>query len=177
VNIAAIAAAEEAFAAGDTAGMYERQKITTEANGTIGKHGFLQLLVSQLQHQDPLNPMSNEDFAAQMAQFSSLEELQNINSNLKGLPETMRLGSNAAMIGKHVEYSYIEETINQETAKVDRVEHKDRGIVDKVIIDKGKVYYEIKGKHVPVDAVKEVRDELPQAVTGGQEESFTEQSN
>jgi len=48
----------------------------------MGKEEFLQLLVAQLRHQDPLNPMQDADFIAQMSQFSSLEQLINMNENL-----------------------------------------------------------------------------------------------
>jgi flagellar basal-body rod modification protein FlgD len=50
--------------------------------GAMGKNEFLKLLVAQLQHQDPLNPMQGDQMAAQLAQFSSLEQLQQINSTL-----------------------------------------------------------------------------------------------
>ena len=45
----------------------------------IGKTEFLNLLVAQLQHQDPLDPLKNEEFVAQLATFSSLEQLIEIN--------------------------------------------------------------------------------------------------
>ncbi len=51
----------------------------------IDKDEFMNLLVEQLKHQDPLNPMDNAEFTAQMAQFASLEQLQNVNSNLEDL--------------------------------------------------------------------------------------------
>lgn len=51
----------------------------------IDKDEFMQLLVTQLQNQDPLNPMENYEFTSQMAQFASLEQLQNINGNLDSL--------------------------------------------------------------------------------------------
>lgn len=50
--------------------------------GVMGKDEFLRLLVAQLRHQDPLNPMRGEEFAAQLAQFSSLEQLIQINEKL-----------------------------------------------------------------------------------------------
>jgi len=48
----------------------------------MGKDDFLQLLVTQLSHQDPMNPMDGQEFAAQLAQFSSLEQLSNMNETL-----------------------------------------------------------------------------------------------
>jgi flagellar basal-body rod modification protein FlgD len=50
----------------------------------MGKNEFLKLLVAQLQHQDPMNPMQGDQMASQLAQFSSLEQLQQINSSLTG---------------------------------------------------------------------------------------------
>jgi len=51
---------------------------TTGSAQTLGKDDFLQLLVTKLQHQDPLKPMEDEDFISQLAQFSSLEQMSNI---------------------------------------------------------------------------------------------------
>jgi flagellar basal-body rod modification protein FlgD len=52
------------------------------AGGAMGKNQFLKLLIAQLQHQDPMNPMQGDQMAAQLAQFSSLEQLQQINATL-----------------------------------------------------------------------------------------------
>lgn len=65
--------------AGGTSGA---TSLFTQPGGELGKDEFLQLLVTQLRYQDPLNPMQAEDFAAQLAQFSSLEQLMNANVRL-----------------------------------------------------------------------------------------------
>lgn len=60
---------------------------TTAAKSTssLGQDAFLQLLVTQLQHQDPLNPMDDKEFVAELAQFSSLEQLTEINTGIENL--------------------------------------------------------------------------------------------
>jgi flagellar basal-body rod modification protein FlgD len=74
-------------------------------NQVMGKSDFLNLLVAQLQAQDPLNPMDSTAFTAQLAQFSSLEQLQNINTTLGTMNTTQSaLGNSQAVeyIGKNV---------------------------------------------------------------------------
>jgi flagellar basal-body rod modification protein FlgD len=56
--------------------------ITNAAGGAMGKDQFVQLLVTQMQNQDPMDPMDGKDLAAQLAQFSSVEQLMNINTKL-----------------------------------------------------------------------------------------------
>jgi flagellar basal-body rod modification protein FlgD len=71
----------------------------------MGKDDFLNLLVAQLQHQDPLNPAESTEFTAQLAQFSSLEQLSNINDNLKNMElfQTSVANSQAvSYIGKEI---------------------------------------------------------------------------
>jgi flagellar basal-body rod modification protein FlgD len=53
-----------------------------QPGGAMGKDQFMKLLIAQLQNQDPMNPMQGDQMAAQLAQFSSLEQLQQINANL-----------------------------------------------------------------------------------------------
>ena len=63
--------------------VYSKSSTTTSSTETVmGKDDFLNLLIAQLQNQDPLNPSDSTEFTAQLAQFSSLEQLQNINDAL-----------------------------------------------------------------------------------------------
>ena len=57
----------------------------SEASNTINREDFLTLLVTQLQNQDPLNPMESAEFSSQLAQFSSLEQLIQINDGIEAL--------------------------------------------------------------------------------------------
>ena len=60
--------------------------ISSSTGGSdLGKEEFLQLLVTQFQYQDPLNPMEDKEFIAQLAQFSSLEQNMQMNENLENL--------------------------------------------------------------------------------------------
>ncbi len=64
----------------------------------LGRDAFLTLLVTQLQNQDPTSPMANEEFLAQLAQFSSLEQLQQMNQSLTRIAkfyETLDPGDSA----------------------------------------------------------------------------------
>lgn len=66
----------------------DTQSDTNSSSSTdkpMGKTDFLKLLVAQMQAQDPLSPMDSADFSAQLAQFSALEQMQNVNTNLESL--------------------------------------------------------------------------------------------
>lgn len=73
----------------------------------LGKDQFLQLLITQLKHQDPINPVEDKEFIAQLAQFSSLEQMQSLNSNMEMMMLSQQkltsLGQATQMIGKEVE--------------------------------------------------------------------------
>ncbi len=85
---------------------------TTAGKSVMGKDDFLKLLIVQLRNQDPLEPMKGTEFATQLAQFSSVEQLTNINSNLSESITTNQLMAQsignalaATMIGKTVKAS------------------------------------------------------------------------
>jgi flagellar basal-body rod modification protein FlgD len=59
--------------------------------GKLGKDEFLKMLVAQLRHQDPMNPMEGQEFAAQLAQFSSVEQLVSLNSQFTAQAESTAL--------------------------------------------------------------------------------------
>jgi flagellar basal-body rod modification protein FlgD len=61
----------------------------------MGKDQFLELLVAQLSHQDPLNPLEDKEFIAQLAQFSSLEQMMAVNENLTLLQMSQSAMANA----------------------------------------------------------------------------------
>ena len=65
----------------------------TSSNSSLGKDDFLKLLVTQLQYQNPLDPMDNTEFVAQMAQFSSLEQMQNLNATMANMHASNMIGS------------------------------------------------------------------------------------
>jgi len=56
---------------------------------SLGKDAFLQLLVTQLQHQDPTQPQDDAQFITQLATFSSLEQLSSINSSLEAIGQLL----------------------------------------------------------------------------------------
>jgi flagellar basal-body rod modification protein FlgD len=64
------------------------QDPSTRAN-SLGSDAFLQLLVTQLQNQDPTNPESNTEFVAQLATFSSLEQLTSINKGVTSMAQLL----------------------------------------------------------------------------------------
>lgn len=86
---------------------------TTTATGStkttaLGREDFLKMLVAQLKNQDPLNPASGTDFAAQLAQFSSLEQLNNLSDGIKNLGLYQVNSGNlqaVSLIGKEVSTS------------------------------------------------------------------------
>ncbi|NPU84725.1 MAG: hypothetical protein HPY65_09580 [Syntrophaceae bacterium] len=75
---------------------------TTSATSTtaLGKEAFLEMLVAQLKYQDPMNPADGTEFASQLAQFSSLEQLTNLNDSIESLAVDTNSLQAVNLIGK-----------------------------------------------------------------------------
>jgi flagellar basal-body rod modification protein FlgD len=94
---------------------------TSVANkdATLDKDGFLKLFVAQLQHQDPSQPMDANESTAQMAQFSTLEQMTNLASTNSKIAATLNTSSAVGLIGRTV--NYIDADGVTQTGKVERV--------------------------------------------------------
>lgn len=68
----------------------------------IGRDAFMQLLLAQMRYQDPLNPMEDRDFIAQLAQLNTLEQLEQLNESLSAFMGQQNLLRGADLIGKSV---------------------------------------------------------------------------
>jgi flagellar basal-body rod modification protein FlgD len=85
-------------------------------NGSLGKDQFLKLFVAQLQHQDPMNPMNDNEFMAQMASFSTLEQVTN-------LAAANERSATIGLIGRTV--TYTDQNNVTHTGTVEKVTTKD----------------------------------------------------
>ncbi|KAF0188224.1 MAG: flagellar hook capping [Desulfobulbaceae bacterium] len=103
--------ATDTFTTATAASTSAKTSTSTSASKTadiMGKEDFLTLLVAQLQNQDPLNPDDPTEFTAQLAQFSSLEQLYNLNESMAGLTTAQANSqklSALSLIGKEVSYN------------------------------------------------------------------------
>lgn len=85
----------------------------------MGKDDFLKLLTMQLSHQNPLEPMDNTQFISQMAQFTSLEQMKNIGSEIKMMREEVSQLSGVNLIGR--EATYVDENGEQQKGIIDKM--------------------------------------------------------
>jgi len=91
-----------------------KQTLDGTPNG-LGKDDFLKLLLAQLSNQDPLKPMEDKEFIAQLAQFNSLEQMQQVNTHLIDMLAGMSLSQASSMIGKFVEAGQVSGVVNAVT--------------------------------------------------------------
>ncbi|MCL1818579.1 MAG: flagellar hook assembly protein FlgD [Spirochaetaceae bacterium] len=81
----------------------QRESAQRVAKDILSKDDFLKILVTQLTHQDPTQPMEDREFIAQMAQFSSLEQMQNLNKEFARVADLIALSQATGLIGKTVD--------------------------------------------------------------------------
>ena len=108
----------------DAAAYAKTQNTQTKSN-ELDKDAFLQLLVAQLQHQDPLEPQDNGEFIAQMAQFSTLEQMNNmtdamdkISQLVSNIDTSVLVGQLSGMIGRGVEWIQTTNTADEDGVPV-----------------------------------------------------------
>ncbi len=115
----------------------------TKKNGsTMDKEAFLNLLVAQMKYQDPLEPTSNTEFVAQYAQFSALEQMQNMSA-------TLELSRASTLVGQTVSVNTTDSTGKTTTIQ---------GMVDYVVYENNKAYVSIEGNLYSLDDVYGVAD-------------------
>jgi flagellar basal-body rod modification protein FlgD len=103
----------------------------------LGKDDFLKILMTQLQNQDPLNPMQDKDFIAQMATFSTLEQITNMGKSIDRFVQAEqqnKMISYSQFVGKEITWHKIDEKDGQEivkegTGKVASVQFKENDVV------------------------------------------------
>lgn len=137
----------------------------------LGKNEFLKILMTQLQNQDPLNPMDDREFISQMATFSSLEQMMTMTQSIEQLVDNQMISpvvKYSHMIGQEVTY----ETFNEETGKVESIE---TSIVVSVTQNNGWAILKLaNGEKVIADAILETR--IPENETEDSEERERDES-
>lgn len=71
--------------------------------GDLGKDAFMKLLITELKYQDPTRPMEDREFIAQMAQFSTLEQMTNMNKEIAGMVKSSRSAEMFSFLGKNID--------------------------------------------------------------------------
>ncbi|HEY9765628.1 MAG TPA: flagellar hook capping FlgD N-terminal domain-containing protein [Chroococcales cyanobacterium] len=124
----------------------------TGATDALGKTDFLKLLTTQLKYQDPMSPMDDKSFIAQMAQFNSLEEQVKLNKTMTQNQEFSNLTNASSLIGKTVHI--------KETTTVNGAEQvaESTGTVTEVSKKNDKIQLLIDGKLHDLNSVFEVKN-------------------
>lgn len=129
----------------------------TPSGSSLGKDDFMKILIAQLQNQDPLNPMEDREFIAQMASFSSLEQVMNMTEMFETFimnQTNSAIVQNSQMIGKQIKYM---ENLELESGDVEEITRT--GIVKAVSFKNGDMLFELdNGEKVKPEFIFEIRD-------------------
>lgn len=107
----------------------------------VNSQQFLQLLTAQLQNQDPLNPLSSQDFTTQLSQLSTVSGIQQLNTNIQQLLQLQQLSQGAALMGKTVTY------LSSGSAS------PGKGVVQGVSLQNGQLQVQVGGQQVPIGSI------------------------
>lgn len=118
---------------------------STGNKSSLGKDDFLKILIAQMQNQDPTQPLQDKEFIAQMAQFTSVEQLTNMSSEMKLLRQS--LGAASGLIGKNIGYSM---TDSNGKAVVGT------GLVDSIVMKSGEQYAKVGTLEIPMDKITSI---------------------
>ncbi|MCR5799422.1 MAG: hypothetical protein K6G69_05050 [Lachnospiraceae bacterium] len=114
-----------------------------QAGGALDKDAFLQLLVTQMKYQDPLEPTDNTEYVSQLATFSELEEMQN-------MVQSTDMQRASALVGKYVSISETDKTGNTKN---------NEGFVESVVYQGSKTYLKIADILYDFDNLDKVYDD------------------
>lgn len=158
---AKMAALSRNTAAAKQAGNSPPPSLANPDGNELGRDAFLQLLVLELQNQDPLEPVDNAEMVAQLAQFSSLEQMEKLNGSfelLAGNVDQLNFISAQGMLGRHIE------GVNEGGQAV-------TGTVDSVYLDGSIVMLNVSGEIVPMSGVLSITGQGPGQLSGEAEDS------
>lgn len=104
---------------------YNKQNVVNgrKTSNELGKDDFLKLLITQMENQDPTEPMENTEFIAQMAQFSSLEQMTNMSSSFEKMANYITETTATSALGKTVELNVGDTTVTGVVQGATRGEH------------------------------------------------------
>jgi flagellar basal-body rod modification protein FlgD len=96
--------------------------ITTASSSDI-QTDYMKLLVTQLQNQNPLEPLDNKDMSAQLAQFSQLQQVENLNTSFRQVLESVQRSYASSLIGKEISFQAqaSDGTVEIQTGQVEEV--------------------------------------------------------
>ncbi len=97
--------------------------VATAASASDLQMDYMKLLVTQLRNQNPLEPMDNKDMSAQLAQFSQLQQTENLNTSFSKVLESVQRSYASSLIGKEVSFQMptADGTLQTQTGEVDEV--------------------------------------------------------
>lgn len=115
----------------------------SNSSNTLGKDEFMKILVAQMQNQDPMQPMQDREYIAQMAQFTSVEQLMNLSNDLKKF--TNSLGFSASLIDKLVSWEHLSDNGSESIIR--------SGIVDGLTVMDGTTFAIVGNELVSMDNI------------------------